>query len=144
MTSERRTTRRVRFCGGVLPPAARVHPGREVIIVDLSSDGALVEGMWRLRPGARIELQLDSGVGRSTVRGRVERCYVASLSDPSGVRYRAALRFDAPVDFTPPADLLAGYSVPAEGTAASWISGNPIPAGRSRAQPPRGIARKRT
>jgi hypothetical protein len=112
MTRERRTAARVRFTGGVLPPSARIHPGREVIVVDMSAHGALVEGVWRLRPGSRVELQLELEAHEALVRGRVERCYVASLNHPTGVRYRAALRFDGEVAFGHPRDLLDGYSVP--------------------------------
>lgn len=127
MTRERRATRRIHFRGGVLPPAARVHPGREVIVVDLSRQGALVEGVWRLRPGARIDLQLETGAKDTIVRGRVERCYVASLTDPAGVRYRAAIRFETAVDYTPPGDLLAGYSVPVAAAAGKAVFGQGLP-----------------
>src|SRR3990170_3168871 len=75
MTGERRTAARVRFSGGVLPPAAWVHPGRDVIVVDLSRTGALVEGVWRFRPGARVDLQLELDAAYAAVRGRIERCY---------------------------------------------------------------------
>jgi hypothetical protein len=112
VSCERRTAPRVRFSGGVLPPAARIHPGRDVIVVDLSRQGALVEGIWRLRPGSRVDLQLELNAQEAIVRGRVERCFVASLGHPSGVRYRAAIRFDGAVAFVPPGDLLQGYSVP--------------------------------
>ena len=86
MTHERRTAARVRFSGGILPPAARIQPGRDVIVVDLSANGALVEGVWRLRPGSRVELQLELEAREALVPGRIERCYVASLSHPTGVR----------------------------------------------------------
>lgn len=127
MTGDRRTAARIHFCGGVLPPAARIHPGRDVIVVDLSRGGALVEGIWRLRPGARVDLQLHIRVGGALVRGRVERCYVASLDHPGGVRYRAAIRFDSSVMFAPPEDLLHGYSVPADAPPVSAVSGHGLP-----------------
>ena len=112
MTRDRRTAVRVRFTGGVLPPAARIHPGRDVIVVDMSAHGALVEGVWRLRPGGRVELQLELDAREALVRGRVERCYVATLNHPTGVRYRAAIRFEDAVAFAAPRDLLDGYSIP--------------------------------
>lgn len=128
MTQERRATRRVHFCGGVLPPSARIHPGRTVIVVDLSQQGALVEGLWRLRPGSRVDLQLDMMPQRTTVRGRIERCYVACLADPAGVRYRAAIRFERAVDFRPPGDLLDGYPVPQAEAVAGGMFGHSLPA----------------
>jgi hypothetical protein len=127
MTGERRTAARVRFSGGVLPPAAWVHPGRDVIVVDLSRTGALVEGVWRFRPGARVDLQLELNAAGAAVRGRIERCYVTSLDHPSGVRYRAAIRFDASVAFAAPGDLLDGYSVPAGVRDVSAGSGHRLP-----------------
>jgi hypothetical protein len=112
VNGDRRASSRVRFVAGVLPPAARLRPGREVIVVDLSRTGALVEGVWRVRPGGRVELQLMLSDGERTVRGIVERCYVASLSHRGSVRYRIALRFDTSLAFGPPVNLLDGYSVP--------------------------------
>lgn len=108
---DRRRVTRTRFSGGVLPPSARIHPGREVIVVDLSSRGALVEGIWRLRPGSRVDLQVGDGQAAALARGVVERCYVTALG-PTEVRYRAAVRFERAIAFRPPEDLLDGYSVP--------------------------------
>jgi len=132
MTRERRTAARVRFSGGVLPPAARIHPGRDVIVVDLSAHGALVEGVWRLRPGSRVELQLDVDTREALVRGRVERCYVASLNHPTGVRYRAAIRFDGAVAFARPRDLLDGYSVPDRIRDLRAVPGHALPRSHAR------------
>jgi hypothetical protein len=127
MTRDRRMAVRVRFIGGILPPSARIHPGRDVIIVDMSAHGALVEGVWRLRPGGRIELQLDLHAREALVRGRVERCYVASLHHSAGVRYRAAIRFDGPIAFAPPRDLLDGYSVPDRSRDLRAVPGHGLP-----------------
>ena len=127
MTADRRTAVRIHFSGGVLPPAARIHPGRDVIVVDLSRGGALVEGVWRLRPGARVDLQLHIRAGGALVRGRIERCYVASLNQPGGVRYRAAIRFDSCVAVVPPEDLLRGYSLPVESGPIAAVSGHGLP-----------------
>jgi len=126
VSDERRSAARTRFAGGVLPPSARLHPGREVILVDLSRHGALIEGVWRLRPGARAELQIGVGVRAVLARGRVERCYVASLG-PGDVRYRAAVRFDAPIGFAPPGDLLDGYSVPGPVHESPGTAGQQLP-----------------
>jgi len=124
--AERRAAARTRFAGGVLPPAARLLPGRDVIVVDLSRYGALVEGVWRLRPGGRAELQIGGGKDAAPIRARVERCYVASLG-PGEVRYRAAVRFEAPLAFPPPGDPLDGYLVPAADDAAPGCRGHQLP-----------------
>jgi hypothetical protein len=88
----------VAFRDGHLPPRARIHPGSEVIVVDLSSTGALVEGQSRFRPGGRCELALCFGAGNLTVRARVARCFVARLERAAPVRYRAAIAFETIVD----------------------------------------------
>jgi hypothetical protein len=74
-----------------------------------------------------VDLQLHIRVGGALVRGRIERCYVASLDHPGGVRYRAAIRFDSSVMFAPPEDLLHGYSVPADARPVSAVSGHRLP-----------------
>ncbi len=91
---ERRSSprRRAGECGWL--QSARVRPGRDVIVLDLSTGGALVEAAVRMMPGASIVLHLI-GVGcHHTVRGTVLRCYVAAIDRATGVRYRAALGFE--------------------------------------------------
>lgn len=107
---ERRAFARVHYAGGILPPGARVHPGREVIVVNLSRGGALVEGVWRFRPGASVALHVQHGPGVLQVRGAVERCFVHALERGGGVRYRAAIHFEAPMVIDPPGDALYGNS----------------------------------
>lgn len=72
---------------------ARVRPGLDVALVDVSAGGALVETVHRLLPGSAIELQLDAGDKRAAVRGRVLRCAVARLR-AGAVWYRGAIGFD--------------------------------------------------
>jgi len=106
VASERRAYPRVRYARGILPPAARVHPARDVILVDLSRGGALVEGVWRFRPGATVTLHVQHGPGVLQVRGDVERCSVHALERGGSVRYRAAIRFETPMASDPPGDAL--------------------------------------
>ncbi len=74
--------------------AARLRPGRDVHVLDLSSGGALIEASVRLMPGASFVLHLVGARSHHTVRGTVLRCYVAAIDRATGVRYRAALAFD--------------------------------------------------
>jgi PilZ domain len=74
--------------------AARLRPGRDVRVLDLSSGGALVEAAVRLLPGAPFVLHLVSTRGAHTIRGTVLRCHVSAVDRSTGVRYRAALGFD--------------------------------------------------
>ena len=121
MGGERRRATRVIFRDGHLPPAARVRPGSEVIVVDLSSTGALLEGHSRLRPGGRCELTLALASGDITVRARVARCFVARLERAAAVRYRTAVAFESLIDLSPRWQLVTGYQMLA--TEAATASG---------------------
>ena len=88
---ERRTEQR-RTAGGVrCRPDAVLRPGQPVVVLNINSRAALVESDMRLRPGALTELQLASGGGRTSVRGRLDRCHVSALEP---LRYRGLLVFD--------------------------------------------------
>ena len=117
MRGERRRATRVIFRDGHLPPAARVRPGSEVIVVDLSSTGALLEGHSRLRPGGRCELTFALASGDITVRGRVTRCFVARLERAAAIRYRTAVAFESLIDLSPRWHLVMGYQALAPGAA---------------------------
>ena len=87
---ERRVTARVPPEHTPWDRGALLRPGQDVMVVNLSRGGALIESSTRMSPGARTELQL-LGRSRKAIRGRIERCRVASL-DP--VRYEGAIVFD--------------------------------------------------
>jgi len=96
---------------------ARVRPGREVLIVNVSSGGVLVETPHRLLPGSPIELHLRTAEQRVSVRGRVLRCAVARLR-ADDLWYRGAIGFDLELPWF--ADRQeAGYDVPARESAVS-------------------------
>jgi hypothetical protein len=91
-TPDRRRTKR--FGGhdhGII--SARVRPGHEVSVLDVSAGGALVEGACRLMPGTVVELQLETDRERAAITGRVLRCAVARLRSTS-VCYRGAIGFE--------------------------------------------------
>ena len=75
---------------------ARIRPGHDVIVIDLSHGGALVETSRRLTPGATAELQLEALHGRHTTRAAVVRSYVCLLQADQ-VLFRTALAFERPV-----------------------------------------------
>ena len=88
---ERRSERR-RSAGGVRCRAdAVLRPGQPVVVLNINSRAALVESEARLRPGALTELQLAKNDGRTSVRGRLDRCYVSALEP---LRYRGLLVFE--------------------------------------------------
>jgi hypothetical protein len=73
--------------------SACVRPGHRVRLIDVSSGGALIETNHRLLPGASVELQVETGTARTSVRGQVLRCAVVRLR-PTWVCYRGAIAFD--------------------------------------------------
>ena len=81
--------------------AARLWPGRRVRVIDWSASGVLIEAGVRFAPGRTVTLQLLAERGHLLVRGEIVRAAVAAIG-PGGLRYRAAVAFDKPVDFSPP------------------------------------------
>ena len=74
---------------------AVIRPGLPVTLLNISSRAALVESGSRLRPGARTEMQLGGLSARRSIRGHLERCYVAALEP---IRYRGVLIFEDRLD----------------------------------------------
>jgi hypothetical protein len=113
MAVERRRAERLAFRDGYLPPKARVRPGCEVVVVNLSSAGALVEGPFRFKPGSRCEVTLGLEGAETLVRAAIVRCFVARLEKLAPVRYRAALNFECSVKVPKQLSALDGYPLPA-------------------------------
>ena len=78
--------------------AARLRPGLDAAVVDLSPGGALVETATRLRPRMKTVLQLTADGGEVRVPGEVVRAWVSAIASGRGILYRGALRFDRPAD----------------------------------------------
>jgi hypothetical protein len=108
---ERRAASRISYRDGFLPPPARIRPGRLVTVVNLSCRGALVEGVWRLKPGSRVAFFVRPREA-VLVEARVTRCYVARLEPYRPVRYRVALAFERTIPVPTRTDLRSGYETP--------------------------------
>ena len=93
---ERREFRRVSLADTAYVVAGRIRPGVVVRVLDLSRGGGLIESGARLLPGTNVDLQLESTDARATIRARVVRCCVGSVS-PVRIVFRGALQFDAPL-----------------------------------------------
>ena len=78
---------------------ARVRPGRDVQVLDLSTGGALIEGHARFVPNSMVQLRLKGGGGAVHLCGRVVRCYVSGL-DSGRVLYQAGVAFDEHLDLS--------------------------------------------
>ena len=73
--------------------SARVRPGHRARLIDVSASGALIETSHRLLPGTSVELRVETGTDRASVRGQVLRCAVVRVR-PTWVCYRGAIAFD--------------------------------------------------
>ena len=100
LTSGRTERRRhVRRSGADLAwlRTARLRPGFEAVLADVSQGGALVETPTRLRPGLKTVLLLTTTDGELRASGEVVRAWVSAIPPDRGVLYRGALRFDRPM-----------------------------------------------
>jgi hypothetical protein len=109
---ERRAAPRTRTVRDHGIEQARIRPGREAAVIDVSAGGILIDTRHRLLPGTTIELQLSIGDACTAVRGRVLRSAVACLRH-GRVLYRGAIAFDHPLASVSGLD---GYAVPARTT----------------------------
>ncbi len=108
---------------------ARVRPGHEVRVVNLSAGGVLVEAGTRLLPGTRVVLQFAGPGVALRASAHVVRCYVAALDPERGVRYRAGLAFDRELDVFAE-EAAAGYGG-ADGEGGTFASrGQSLPEAR--------------
>jgi hypothetical protein len=90
---DRRATRRLDAFEDHRIVSACVRPGHRARVIDVSAAGALIETSHRLLPGTSVELQVETGTDRTSVRGHVLRCAVVRLR-PTWVCYRGAIAFD--------------------------------------------------
>ncbi len=76
----------------------RLRPGGAVDPVAWTGGGVLVEGDARLVPVARVVVVLEGGLRARSLTGEVWSTCITSLTGRAGMRYRAAIRFEPPVD----------------------------------------------
>ena len=90
---ERRATRRLEAFEEHRIVSVCVRPGHTARVIDVSAAGVLLETSHRLLPGTNVEVQVETGSERTSVRGRVLRCAVVRVR-PTWVCYRGAIAFD--------------------------------------------------
>lgn len=142
--AERRRFRRIGEAEQCAAAGARLRPGRDVSILNVSRGGACVEAASRVLPDTRVELQVTLSAWRWAVGAHVLRCHVSALVEDQGARYRAALQFERLMDADVEAQLHKalvemggeggprGYQVP--------IKGHRDPAALGTIYPERGTA----
>jgi hypothetical protein len=91
-TDRRRSARHTRFEEHRIV-RARVRPGDDVSLLDVSAGGALVEAAYRLLPGACVEVLLRRDDTREVIRGSILRSSIARLR-ADVVIYRGAIAFE--------------------------------------------------
>lgn len=90
---ERRAARRWTPQDLPWPVACRVTPGHEVLLVNLSAVGLLIETDAPLAPGREVTVHLIRPSRRVTLAGQVVRCYVSGLDRATGPSFRAGIAF---------------------------------------------------
>ena len=107
---DRRRARRHRTLHDHGIVSARVRPGREASLLDVSAGGALVETTYRLLPGSHIELHIATNERRASVRGGVLRSAVVGVR-ATGMCYRSAIGFNHLLSWFVDGEA-GGYGVP--------------------------------
>ena len=92
---ERRHEPRRAGGGSRFDERAVLRPGLAVTLVNITTRAALVESEARLRPGAHTEMQVGASGARASIKGRLDRCYVAALEP---IRYRGVILFEQSID----------------------------------------------
>ena len=105
----------------------RVRLGHGLVIVDVSSRGALVEGRSPLRPGSRVEVQLETDARRELIAARVTRCGVVAIDPEAGVTYRAALAFTESCEWVREHATHGGYALPTTSQRPESSDGDGLP-----------------
>lgn len=105
---ERRQAGRTRG-GDIL---ARIRPGHQVRVVDVSAGGALLEAARPLRPGADVEVQFEREDRRVRLSATVVRCGVTAIDPERGPTYRAAIAFAHTFEWAREDATLNGHGVP--------------------------------
>jgi PilZ domain len=117
--SERRRHRRYRRPEQHRIVSARIRPGHDVSVVDVSAGGALVESERRLIPGSPVELHLQRLHRSEIVRGHVVRCAVVRLR-ANAICYRGAIAFDHNLLWMVD-EPVTGYAVPGSETRPNFM-----------------------
>lgn len=107
---------------------ARVRHGHHLQMLDVSSEGALVEAAGPLRPGSYVELQVEHNDRKRSFGATVVRCDVSAISAHRGTTYRAALAFGESCEWLCESPTQCGFDVHDECGESVAFGGEQIPA----------------
>jgi hypothetical protein len=100
-----RTARRLAANEVAMSSKAKLSPGGDVEVINISASGALVEGKNRFAVGTAVGL-LTEGSNRPRVMGRITRCQVSTVHRDGTMTYQLGIAFDesAEVEAARPAE----------------------------------------
>lgn len=78
--------------------SARVRAGAAAEVINVSTEGALVETPHRLLPGTLLDLRIDGLHRHTAVRAHVVHCEVHAIVNGS-LRFRGGVSFERPVNW---------------------------------------------
>lgn len=94
---ERRRAERIPAAEWTSISRARVRPGPDVLIVNVSRCGVLVECASAILPGQIVVLEVCAGHTQWETRGAVVRAFV-TMVEHQRARYRGAIEFDRRIE----------------------------------------------
>jgi hypothetical protein len=129
-----------RFPASAVPgiTSVRLSPGDAVELVNISKSGVLVEGRTRFVPGTRVTVIFDGGFTPASIKGKVVRCQVSSISG-GALRYQSGIQFEKRLDVLEPHSASAPAAAASPATAAR--AATPAPALAAPAAPRRVVNR---
>ena len=131
--------RAARLTNGLASVRARLLPGLDLEIVDLSSVGVCVRSRLRLLPGSRVIVQLAGPPGVQMIRSRVIRCQVCALGPGREIGYCGALGFEDAIEKFVNALPATGNPFPGASATAPPAAGYRLPAAAGTEEPAREI-----
>jgi len=75
-------------------PRARLLPGGDVDVINISETGLLVEG--KARPGVGTIVTIRIQGSRAKLEGRIVRCRISTIHRDGTLSYESAIEFDTP------------------------------------------------
>ena len=128
MTTNGREDRRVEARAAADGVRARMRLGHPLNVIDVSPRGALVEGACQLRPGARVDVHLETDTRRHMVAARVIRSAVIAIHPETGVTYRSGLSFNESCEWVREVTTHGGNGLPERSETVPAHGGASLPA----------------
>ena len=92
---KRRRARRMRASEAGVVRQARLLPGGDAVILNISNTGLLVENKTRLSVGSTVNVRLE-GASVMGIEGHIVRSRVAAIHRDGSMSYEMAIEFDRP------------------------------------------------